>query len=67
MREDMDFNAGAVLEGDTTLDEASKLLLGKILKVASGEATKSETLGHREGGMIFGGRPLASQITQFCE
>jgi len=67
MREDMDFNAGAVLETKITLDESSKLLLTKILKVASDEETKSEKLGHREGGMILGGRPLASAPTQYCE
>jgi altronate dehydratase large subunit len=67
MRDDMDFNAGAILEGKLSMGASAKLLLEKTLKVASGEMTKSEQLGHREGGMIMGGRPLATAVKQFCE
>jgi len=67
MREDMDFNAGSVLETRNTAAETSVHLLSKILKVASGDTTASEKLGHMEGGMIFGGRPLAANPSQFCE
>jgi altronate hydrolase len=67
MRDDMDFNAGALLEGKISMNASAKLLLEKMLKVASGEMTKSEQLGHREGGMIMGGRPLATAVKQFRE
>ena len=67
MHDDMDFNAGALLETRSTASELSARLLFKIVKVASGEKTASERLGHLEGGMIFGGRLLATTPTRFCE
>ena len=48
MEEDMDFNAGAILSGTKTLDEAADDLRSLIVRIASGEATKPERLGHRE-------------------
>jgi altronate dehydratase large subunit len=57
MSEDMDFNAGLVLEGKESLETASKKLFDLAIRVASGELTRSEVLGHQEGGMIFGGTP----------
>ena len=44
MIDDMDLNAGVVLEG-TPLDEIGRQLFEKILAVASGEKTKSELHG----------------------
>jgi altronate dehydratase large subunit len=66
MKDDMDFNAGAVIEGKQTLDEAARGLFHQLITVASGKPTKSEVLGHREGGIILGGTPLGSQ-SLFCE
>ncbi|MCL6607578.1 MAG: UxaA family hydrolase [Geminicoccaceae bacterium] len=48
MEEDMDVDAGRILEGRATLDEVGREILALIEKVASGERTKSELLGHRE-------------------
>lgn len=48
MAEDMDVNAGRVLEGTATLDELGEEIFRLILEVAAGTATKSEALGHRE-------------------
>jgi altronate hydrolase len=48
MEEDMDFNAGAVLDGEKTLEEAALDLLEYIIDVASGKPSKPEALGHRE-------------------
>ncbi|WP_330602797.1 UxaA family hydrolase [Anaerosolibacter carboniphilus] len=48
MEDDMDFNAGFVLEGDCTLDESAKSLGRMIADIASGTLTKSEVLGHNE-------------------
>jgi altronate hydrolase len=48
MRGDMDFDAGAILDGRQTLDEAGMSLLNLVGEVASGALTKPEVLGHRE-------------------
>ncbi len=46
--EDMDIDAGAVLEGRATLDEVSQQIYQRVLEVAAGEPTASERLGHQE-------------------
>jgi altronate hydrolase len=48
MGEDMDVDAGRILEGRATLDEVGREIVGLIERVASGERTASEALGHRE-------------------
>ena len=48
MSEDMDIDAGRVLEGKATLDEVGAEIFARVLAVAAGAASKSETLGHRE-------------------
>ena len=48
MNGDIDFNAGAVLDGTMTLDQAALSLAALVRKVASGELSKPEKLGHRE-------------------
>jgi altronate hydrolase len=53
MIEDMDFNAGTVLTGEQTLDQAAQRLLELVLRVASGHATKPEKLGHREYFIMY--------------
>ena len=44
MRDDMDVNAGRVLEGDST-EDVGREIFEKIIAVASGEKTKSEAQG----------------------
>jgi len=48
MRDNMDINAGTILEGKETIEEVGARIFKEILEVASGKRTKSETLGHRE-------------------
>ncbi|MFT5123125.1 MAG: altronate dehydratase large subunit [Kiritimatiellia bacterium] len=48
MEEDMDFNAGPVLSGEHSLDESAAALKSLIIRIASGERSKPEQLGHRE-------------------
>lgn len=48
MQDDMDFNAGAVLEGKCTLTQAACRLAELVIQIASGQCTKSETMGHHE-------------------
>jgi altronate hydrolase len=46
--DDMDVDAGRILEGRATLDETGLEVLDRVLACASGESTKSEAMGHRE-------------------
>jgi len=43
MSEDMDVNCGTILDGDETVQECGQRIFDLILRVASGERTKSET------------------------
>jgi altronate dehydratase large subunit len=53
MSEDMDFDAGRVLAGEITLDEASLELAHMIADVAGGQPSKPEALGHREYFVMY--------------
>jgi altronate hydrolase len=48
MPDDMDIDAGAVLEGRATLDDIAEGIFDRLVAVAQGTATVSEALGHRE-------------------
>lgn len=48
MQEDMDINAGEILYGNTTIDEVGEKIYDRILSVAAGGCTCSESLGHQE-------------------
>ena len=45
MAEDMDLNCGVILEGKATVEEMGTRIFELMLKVASGQASKSEELG----------------------
>lgn len=45
MSEDIDLNAGTILDGVETVEEVGRRLFEKIIAVASGERTKSEEAG----------------------
>jgi len=45
MGEDLDLNAGTVLDGTETVEEAGRRIFEKILAVAGGERTKAELAG----------------------
>ncbi len=45
MEEDMDINCGLIIDGERTVDEMGSEIFEKLLRVASGEKTKSELLG----------------------
>ncbi len=45
MEEDMDINAGTILEGKESVETVGQQIFEKILSVASGEQTKSELAG----------------------
>ncbi|TYA89243.1 UxaA family hydrolase [Seonamhaeicola marinus] len=53
LSEDMDINAGTILEGMETLDDVAKKLEDCIVEVANGELTKSEGLLHQEFQLAY--------------
>jgi len=48
LSEDMDVNAGRIIEGEASLDDVAGEIVELVRRVADGEATQSEALGHRE-------------------
>ena len=42
LKEDMDVNAGSIMDNEKSLDDVGKEIFNKILSVASGERSKSE-------------------------
>ena len=49
----IDFDLSPVFYGKESIDEAAKKLLKKIIKVASGEATRSELIGYEDPVEIY--------------
>jgi altronate hydrolase len=48
MEENMDINAGTIIDGEETLEQVGRRIFDKMLSVASGERAKNEITGHRE-------------------
>jgi altronate hydrolase len=48
MPDDMDLNAGTILDGSETVEQVGQRIFERIIAVASGERTKSELLGYGE-------------------
>lgn len=48
LEDDMDVDAGRILEGRASLNEVGEEILNLLLDVASGQRTKSEDMGHQE-------------------
>lgn len=53
MEEDMDFDVSPVLTGELTLAQAGQKLAELVVRVASGQASKPEYLGHREYFIMY--------------
>ena len=53
LRDDMDINAGRILDGEATLDEVGREIYDRILRTAAGEPTASEALGHQEFSLVY--------------
>ena len=45
MTDDMDLNCGGIVDGTDTIEACGQRIFESLLKVASGEKTKSEALG----------------------
>jgi len=65
MEQDIDFNAGSVLDGSKTLDEAALDLAAMVKRVAEGATTKPEALGHREYFIMYKHQDTPS-LTEGC-
>jgi len=48
LSDDMDINAGKILNGNATLDEVGNEIVDKVISVAKGGQSCSEALGHQE-------------------
>jgi altronate dehydratase large subunit len=48
MRDDIDVNAGVILDQDMELPEVGRRIFDEVRDVASGKQTRAEVNGHRE-------------------
>ena len=48
LHEDMDVNAGKIIDGTASLEDVGTEIYDQVISVAGGTLTKSEDLGHRE-------------------
>jgi len=48
MADNMDVNAGTIADGEKSVQEVGKEIFDLMLRVASGEKTRAEVLGHKE-------------------
>ena len=53
MPDDMDVNAGKIIEANATLKDVSEEIYTKIIETASGIPTASERLGHQEFVIVY--------------
>ena len=51
MRENIDINAGSIVLGEKTISDVGEEIFDKLVRVANGEPTRAEILGHREFGI----------------
>ena len=53
LSDDMDVNAGRILEGEATIEEVGREIFDGVLRVANGARTASERLGHQEFSIVY--------------
>ena len=56
LADDMDIDAGRILEGRATLDQVGREIFDLVAAVADGRPTASERLGHQEETRLFASR-----------
>jgi altronate hydrolase len=52
MTDDMDINCGDIVEGTSTVEQKGKEIFDTMLRVASGERSKSEQLGYGDNEFV---------------
>ena len=65
MEEDMDFDASGVLSGEFTLKQSAERLGQLVARIARGESSKPERLGHREYFVMYKHQSTPS-LTEGC-
>ncbi len=65
MKDDIDINAGTIVEGIESIREVGERIFNLIIQVASGRKTKAELLGYREFA-IFKRDRAAECLLGFC-
>src|SRR6202042_2831983 len=53
LSEDMDINAGRILEGAASIEEVGREIYDRVMRVAAGEKTASEAMGHAEFSLVY--------------
>jgi altronate hydrolase len=48
MPDNMDVNAGAISDGESTVQQVGRQIFDSLLEIASGRQTCAERLGHKE-------------------
>ena len=51
--DDIDINAGTIIDGEQTIDQVGQAIFGEIVAVASGKMTSAEKWGHNEFGITM--------------
>lgn len=52
MSEDMDVNCGVIIDDGVSVEEMGRRIFSQLLRIASGEATKSEALGYGDNEFV---------------
>ncbi|HEY8889546.1 MAG TPA: UxaA family hydrolase [Clostridium sp.] len=52
MEDNMDINAGTIIDGTKTVQEVGNEIFSEMLEVINGKQTKAESLNHREFGIL---------------
>jgi hypothetical protein len=65
MEDNMDVNAGAILNGSGTLRSVGEGIFRDVVDVASGRLTKAEALGYREF-IVYRTSGLAERLLDVC-
>jgi len=65
MRDNMDVNAGTVLDGSESLRSVGERIFWAVVKVASGRKTKAEALGYQDF-IVYSTSRIAERLLGFC-
>jgi altronate hydrolase len=52
MTDDMDINCGDIVEGTSSIEDKGQEIFDLLLKIASGQKTKSEELGYGDNEFV---------------
>ncbi len=65
MRDNMDVNAGTILEGGESLRSVGERIFRALVEVASGKETRAEALGYRDF-IVYKTSRIAERLLGFC-